>query len=294
MDPLHAKPLQELQEINVLASIGNTPSTSCRKLEENIGVPKSRVQEILHKYKFQPYKFKLVQNLHPGDDQRRLHFSHWYLQNLNIDLNFHSKVIWSDEAFITSAGILNRHNSRHWSKENPHMIYPREQQGRFGFSVGVFILGSKFKYHIYEGSLTANRYLHILENPLAELYDDVPLAQLNQIYFQQDGAPAHNAQLIRTYLDANFPGRWIGTHGPIRWPPRSPDLSVLDFFFWGYLENKIYSTNHRTMEDLRNATEQEFRNLQGRPLILLNALRRIGKVCHKCIEHNGLQFEQYP
>jgi len=34
--------------------------------------------------------------------------------------------------------------------------------------------------------------------------------------------------------------RWIGRGGPIPWPPRSPDLNSLDFFFWGYLKETVY------------------------------------------------------
>lgn len=36
-----------------------------------------------------------------------------------------------------------------------------------------------------------------------------------------------------------FPGKWIGTHSSIPWPPRSPDLTCLDYFLWGYLKNKV-------------------------------------------------------
>ena len=109
-------------------------------------------------------------------------------------------------------------------------MFPVERQGRFGVSVSCFILGSQLKLFIYEGSLTANLYLQILENILPEICNNIPLEQLHQIYLQQDGAPAHNALIVRTYLEENFPNHWIGTHGAIRWPPRSPDLSILDFF----------------------------------------------------------------
>lgn len=128
---------------------------------------------------------------------------------------------------------------------------------------------------------------------MPEIIEDVPLAGINNLYLQQDGAPAHNALIIRAYLNNNFPGHWIGTNGPVRWPPRSPDLSVLDFFLWGYLENKIYSIQYQTIADLRNATERAFRELQTRPFIILNSLRRIRTMCETCLRHNGEQFEQY-
>ena len=43
-------------------------------------------------------------------------------------------------------------------------------------------------------------------------------------------------------LDATFPNRWIGRDGPTPWPPRSPDITRLDFFLWGYVKDKVFST----------------------------------------------------
>lgn len=144
---------REEREVNVLACIEATPSTSCRKIEKEIGVVKSRAQAILRKYKYHPYKFKIVQHLHPGDADRRLIFCRWYTEQIRANANFGRLVIWSDESHFTSAGIFNRHNTRHWSRENQHIIFEREQQGRFGFGVSCFILGNQIKYRIYEGVL---------------------------------------------------------------------------------------------------------------------------------------------
>jgi len=44
-------------------------------------------------------------------------------------------------------------------------------------------------------------------------------------------------------LVVTFPNRWIGRGGPTPWPPRSPDITPpLDFFLWGYVKNKVFST----------------------------------------------------
>ncbi|CAH0395505.1 unnamed protein product [Bemisia tabaci] len=69
--------------------------------------------------------------------------------------------------------------------------------------------------------------------------------------FQQDGAPPHYALAVRAYLHNEFPGRWIGRRGPIEWPPRSPDLSPLDFFLWGHLISVIYQTTPANLAELR-------------------------------------------
>jgi len=43
-------------------------------------------------------------------------------------------------------------------------------------------------------------------------------------------------------LDATFRKRWIGRDGPTLWPPRSSDITPLDFFLWGYVKDKVFST----------------------------------------------------
>jgi len=43
-------------------------------------------------------------------------------------------------------------------------------------------------------------------------------------------------------LDAAFPNRWFGRDGPTLWPPQSPDITPLDFFLWGYVKDKVFST----------------------------------------------------
>jgi hypothetical protein len=37
-----------------------------------------------------------------------------------------------------------------------------------------------------------------------------------------------------------FPEEWTGRCGLIPWPPRSPDLTPLDFLLLGYTEDAIY------------------------------------------------------
>lgn len=34
------------------------------------------------------------------------------------------------------------------------------------------------------------------------------------------------------------------------WPPKSPDLTALDYFYWGYLKNKVQKIKHSNIEQL--------------------------------------------
>ena len=71
------------------------------------------------------------------------------------------------------------------------------------------------------------------------------------VIFQQDGAPPHWALEVRRTLDKTFPARWIGWGGPPAWPPRSPDMTPLDFFLWGYVTDQVYSTRVIDHDDLK-------------------------------------------
>jgi len=42
-------------------------------------------------------------------------------------------------------------------------------------------------------------------------------------------------------LDAAFLNRWTGRDGLIPWPPRSPDITPIDFFLRGYVKDKVFA-----------------------------------------------------
>ena len=87
-------------------------------------------------------------------------------------------------------------------------------------------------------------YKHLLQENYVE-YKYIfflPLLKLVSKIFQQDGAPPHWGSHVRRFLDATFPNRWTGRDGPTLWPPRSPDINPLDFFLWGYVKGKVFST----------------------------------------------------
>jgi len=59
-------------------------------------------------------------------------------------------------------------------------------------------------------------------------------------------------------LDAKFPDRWIRRDGPTLWPPRSPDITPLDFFLWGYVKDKVFSTPVPDITDLKARIKDAF------------------------------------
>ena len=92
-----------------------------------------------------------------------------------------------------------------------------------------------------EKSVTPNTYLDMLQlYPMTQLPD-------GKIY-QQDGVPPQFAKIVRTYLEEQFPARWIGRGSPyVTWPARSSDLTLPNFFLWGHVKDQVYRTPVKLM-----------------------------------------------
>jgi len=109
--------------------------------------------------------------------------------------------------------------------------------------------------------------------------------------YQHDGAPAHFSRAVRDYLDQTYPGRWIGKGGPVAWPPRSPDLTSLDFFLWGHVKSLVYATPVETVEDLTARIFNACEVVQHTPGIFERVRQSMVRRCNACIELGGRHFE---
>lgn len=133
-------------------------------------------------------------------------------------------------------------------------------------------------------------YLNILHNFETDYLDNLPLAVRRNLFYQHDGAPPHGGYLIDNFLQNVFDDRWIANNGPFLWPPRSPDHSVLDFFIWGTVKDRVYNTPVTTMEDCMERVRNEFTNLS--PQSIRKATHeQVLLRCEKCLEIQGRQFE---
>ncbi|GFY02421.1 DUF4817 domain-containing protein [Trichonephila clavipes] len=221
-------------------------------------------------------------------------FSQWYLQQRIANPFFAASVLFTDEASFSREGIFNTHNSHSWAAANPHVTCTRAAQDRFLVKVWAGILGDHLiGPYILPDRLTGPRYLIFLEQVLPELLDSahVTAATRTSMWFHQDGAPAHFNISVRNHLDATCGERWIGRGGSVHWPPRSPDLSCLDYFFWGQMKSLVYETPVNSAEELVariSAAAGEIRNTLE---MLSNVRRSMKRRCEACITCGGHQFE---
>ncbi|GFU11594.1 uncharacterized protein TNCV_4492271 [Trichonephila clavipes] len=62
---------------------------------------------------------------------------------------------------------------------------------------------------------------------------------VQELLFQQDGATCHTARATIDLLKDTFGALLISRFGPVNWPPRSCDLTPLDYFLWGYVKSLV-------------------------------------------------------
>ena len=56
---------------------------------------------------------------------------------------------------------------------------------------------------------------------------------------------------VRQYVNHQFPNGWIGRDGAQNWPPRSPDVSPLDYHVWGYMKGMVYAHKVNMRKELQ-------------------------------------------
>lgn len=277
----------EDNSLQVLGSIVEKGQTSLRIVAEQCDMSRNSVHRILKRNKFHPYRPTFISTLKERDLPARFDFCIWYQGQLEEDRDFYKKIIWLDEATFTSNGTVSSQTCRWWADENPHFAIETRDQYSFKTNVLCCIYHNKIiGPFFFRENLNAERFRLFLERDLANELDNLPLNIRPSIWLQLDGASVHCTIENRAVIDEMFSGRWLGRHSEYEWPARSPDLTPLDFFLWGYLKQLVY--RFRPFANI-DELEQRIRECVGSisKEMIVNAVKRVSKKTEKCLERNG-------
>ena len=245
----------------VRENIDSNPSNSLRKLSQEVGMSFGTTRRILrYDLSMFPYKIQVGHKLQPGDAKKREEFSLWFLEKCK-DKQFLSHLIMSDEAHFHMDGFVNKQNCRIWATENPKVFTEVDSHGlRVTVWCGVAMKGIIGPYFFEDengSNVTVNgpRYRDMLEHFVIPKLTELGLSR--GVWFQQDGATCHTSNVSMALLRKKFKGRLISKRGDVHWPPRSPDLTVPDFYLWGYLKGAVYRDQPKNIADLKNSITKE-------------------------------------
>jgi len=211
-----------------------------------------------------PYHFQKVQALHPGDNVVRLACCNWVVANRRVV----NCILFTDEAQFTRNGINNLKHLHHWATENPHNTTENHFQQRFSVNVWCGLVNNKLiGPYVIEGNLNRVTYHAFLLNELQILLEEVPLGTRTNLWFQHDGAPPHSAREVAELLSQKFGQKVIANNGPVHWPARSPDLTPMDYFLWGWIKSQVYTTKRRSREELLQRIMNVAESIKNNPAV---------------------------
>ncbi|GFV72191.1 uncharacterized protein TNCV_3278461 [Trichonephila clavipes] len=89
---------------------------------------------------------------------------------------------------------------------------------------------------------------------------------VQELWFQQDGATFRTARATIDLLKDTFGDRLISRFGPVIWPPRSCDLTPLDYFLWGYVKSLVYADKPQTLDLLEDNSRRVIADIRPQML----------------------------
>ncbi|CAH1972213.1 unnamed protein product [Acanthoscelides obtectus] len=177
-----------------------------------------------------PYKIQLVQELKPHDLPQPFQFGEWALAKLEEDPHFYRSSLLQ--------------NCRIWSEDYPEALqelpmHPEKITVWCGLWASG-IIGPYFFKDDNGRNVTVNgeRYRAMITNFFLPKMEELDFSDM---WFQQDRATCHTAHETIALLRGEFGEQFISRLGPVNWPPRSCDLTPLDYFLWGHVKANVYS-----------------------------------------------------
>ncbi|GFX54838.1 DUF4817 domain-containing protein [Trichonephila clavipes] len=109
---------------------------------------------------------------------------------------------------------------------------------------------------------------------------------VQELWFQQDSATCHTARATIDLLKDTFGDRLISRFVPMNWPPRSCDLTPLDYYLWSYVMSLVYADKPQTLDHLEDNIRRVIADI--RPI----CCRYVGKSHRKLDVQIGLHPSQ--
>ncbi|GFV86334.1 hypothetical protein TNCV_1468971 [Trichonephila clavipes] len=150
--------------------------------------------------------------IHQNDHQARRRFVEWAQNEIAVVPDFHKRILFSNEAHFWLNGYVNKQNCRIWSEANPQVyvetpLHPEKLTVWCALWAGG-IIGPYFFKNDEGHNVTVNgdRYTAMITNffiPELNNHD------VQELWFQQDGATCHTARATIDLLKDTFGDRLI-------------------------------------------------------------------------------------
>ena len=230
------------------------PKKSPREIQRETGISRSTVRRIAKDdLKLKIFRRREVQQLSDSDAKKRLQACKRLKKRMTDDKI--ERTWFSDEKIFTVQSPTNTQNDRVYAcvLRKRDVTPGRLLKGRKHFSQSVMVsvavskLGRTVPFFVTPRAKVNSVYYceQVLQNGLLP---DIRLQSGDDYIFQQDGAPAHRSRHTVACLTLNVP-EFIEADN---WPPNSPDLNLVDYLIWRYLQQLVYRQKIRSIQHLKD------------------------------------------
>ncbi len=274
------------------AKIASNPSKSYGKLGKEVGLHRTTVAKIVkNDLGMKSYVRRRCQILSAENKARRLARARILLNRLKAPEartdGAQKLIFYSDEKNFQQDQAHNKRNDRWIATERAEV--PGIARTKFPAQVMVLGVisneGDVMPPYFFEQGLKVNTdvYLNVLNTVVKPWMETI--AGGRAYTWQQDGAPAHTSARAQDWCAQNFPAFWEKSV----WPPSSPDLNPMDFFFWSVVESDANQKAHNTIQSLKAGIKRAFAQIDREAVKRACASFR-GRL-ERCIEAEGDYFE---
>ena len=203
--PRYSRSSENVQEVQHI--IDETPEKSAREVVSDLTnvTNYSRVYRMLRfDLKYFPYSISVMQHLKESDIESRIEFARWMKDHLEIV----NKMWFSDESHFYFNDIVNKRNCRFWGTEKPNFHYEKPLHDdkitvwvalSSAGVIGLFFFEEKGEI----ATVNSERYIQLLKKKFRPALRRIGI-NIENVWFQQDGATPHTAKHALAWLHETF------------------------------------------------------------------------------------------
>lgn len=173
-------------------------------------------------------------------------------------------IVFSDEKIFSIEQKLNAQNDRVYAAKLEDIPYHIRTVSQFAQSEGVMIWAAasanvKFPLvFVKKGvKIDADYYRREILDGTVNVWAPILLPDRNWTY-QQDGAPAHTANITQDFCKDEF----LDFIAKDEWPPSSPDANIFDYALFGELERRVNAREYHSRSELERELVRQWDNLE--------------------------------
>ena len=225
----------------------NEPHTHLppRKIEQSEGISRSSVIRMVREKEIDNFKRSKSTAMNEGTRKRRVERADGLVEKFEQNERMIEKCVWQDEKDFPLDLPVNAQNDRVYYKgkktdvpdENLN-IGTKRLSRKVMVSAGLCYQGATKPFFVNNEGLKVNaqNYHKHLKNDLFPAIET--LINRKDWIFVQDGASSHTSNLVQGFLKDTLKKRFISK---TEWPPSSPDVNPLDYYFWDAVKTKVYA-----------------------------------------------------